>query len=239
MRLASHIAKGTSTLAAGLLLMINTAMAAPLKPKTVLATSLITVSVDSGGKTNSLYCLGREPGRGKVRSSGKILFTPLRYTLTLEKKKLRAKPKNAKLKRTVRALTQLIAAALSACTSPSPTATPTATPAPSQPTATPTPIATATPNPRAVFDSSGNVTALGKGYLGIPSNLNASIDAGEVAHGLYSCAGCHLERTNRSFQNLEVALPASPMNFPIPDQISYQQLADLVAYLNRFQLEVP
>lgn len=84
------------------------------------------------------------------------------------------------------------------------------------------------------FDSLGNVTAAGKALFGIPSNLNASIDAGLTVHNFNSCAGCHGEERNRTFSAYRTIIAGPEMGFSVND-INDQQLADLTAYLNRFR----
>ncbi len=96
------------------------------------------------------------------------------------------------------------------------------------------PLPTATPLPPSekVFDSNGNLTATGKEKYGIPSNIStANLTAGSSVHKA-QCSGCHNEKgTGRSFTALRKDIESSPMFIT---GISDQNLADLVAYLNRF-----
>lgn len=95
---------------------------------------------------------------------------------------------------------------------------------------------TATPTPTPAlgnFDSNGNVTEKGKTVFGIPANLGANVEAGRAIHQ-QRCAGCHGDRTNRSFSALRQAIAESPMDYSESD-IPDPELANITAYLNRFR----
>ncbi len=97
----------------------------------------------------------------------------------------------------------------------------------STPTHTPTPP----PSSGSNFDSSGNVTAAGKALFTIPSSLSANKSRGQTVWSS-TCRACHSsEYQNKRYVDLVNVLPAAPMFV----HISNNQLADLVAYLNRFR----
>lgn len=102
------------------------------------------------------------------------------------------------------------------------------------PTSSGTPRPTSTPPPSGGnFDANGNVTSQGKAAFGIPSNLSANRSQGQTLHAQW-CAGCHGEKTNRSFSSLRTSIAEPTMGFT-PAQISDQTLAHITAYLNRFR----
>jgi hypothetical protein len=81
----------------------------------------------------------------------------------------------------------------------------------------------------AYFDASGNVTELGKGAFGIPAALSANVGRGQVI--VQANCSCHAEKTNRSFSTVKTRTAGTPMFFQFTDP----QIADIVAYLNRFR----
>ncbi len=99
----------------------------------------------------------------------------------------------------------------------------------------PTPIPTAPPSGGGFFDSAGRVTAAGKAAFGIPSNFNASVNAGITAWRS-TCAGCHGSSVGairiNQFSAIKTRVQLSPMSFSIPAELSEQQLADITAYAN-------
>lgn len=83
------------------------------------------------------------------------------------------------------------------------------------------------------FDSNGDVTANGKALFQIPSNLSANVSRGQIIFQEY-CTGCHMEQRNLTFPYYRNAIAGPPMSYnenDLPDQ----ELADLVAWLNRFR----
>ncbi len=84
------------------------------------------------------------------------------------------------------------------------------------------------------FDSAGNVTESGKVVFGIPSNLSANISAGLAVYNSF-CTGCHTAKLNRDFQVYRDSIVEPPMLYG-SDDISDAMLANLTAYLNRFQM---
>ena len=91
-----------------------------------------------------------------------------------------------------------------------------------------------TPAPDANFDGSGNLTEKGKTAFGVPSTLTGNISEGQALYN-GTCEGCHSsEETNRSFTTLRSELSGDPMYFTSND-IPDSDLADLVAYLNRYR----
>lgn len=102
--------------------------------------------------------------------------------------------------------------------------TPFVTPTPSTPAASPTP---GTPSVGCFL--AGGITA--PGCFGIPTQLSGSIDRGQSLYQ-QQCFGCHKSRPALPFDKLEGAFSRIPQMLPYkPGQ---QDLADLVAYLNRF-----
>lgn len=96
---------------------------------------------------------------------------------------------------------------------------------------TPTP----TPAP-GNFDLSGNLTEKGKTTFGVPAHLSGNTTTGRALWNGY-CAGCHTsEQGNRSFSNLRTAIAGEPMYYTTTE-ITDVQLANLVAFLNRFRLQ--
>jgi hypothetical protein len=111
---------------------------------------------------------------------------------------------------------------------PRPSTNPTLTPTPrpttggtTSPTAKPTPVPTTTGN----FDANGNTTK-----FGIPSGMSGNITAGSSVQAS-NCNGCHTEKQGRSFGQLKASLSIGPMSFI---KLSDSQIANLTAYLNRF-----
>ena len=72
----------------------------------------------------------------------------------------------------------------------------------------------------------------------MPLDLAANIDRGDAIQRFY-CVGCHAERTQWRYPELSTRIAGDPMYFQIPEELTFQQVADLVAYLNRFRLKVP
>lgn len=112
--------------------------------------------------------------------------------------------------------------------SPTPGERPTNTPTP-KPTNTPTPTPTATPDDGGCFTASGDTNC-----FGIPANLTGNISSGSKVWSALSCSGCHSEvskrnlgysRVNAAFSNSAMAVLPKPSN---------QNIADITAYLNRY-----
>lgn len=100
------------------------------------------------------------------------------------------------------------------------------------PTPTPTPIPTIgpnptqTPKPESNFDSAGNTSA-----FGIPSGMRGNISAGKRVWGRV-CSACHVsEKNGRRFNDIKRARRSQPEMRAL--SITDQQIADVVAYLNR------
>ncbi len=121
--------------------------------------------------------------------------------------------------------------------SPGATATPAVTPAVTPtptPTPTPTVVATVTSAPGSGnFDDFGNVTEKGKITFGIPAQLSGNVTTGKNVTRSF-CSGCHSEKVNRTYPVLDAAIRKSPMLYD-ESNITRQELADIVAYLNRFR----
>lgn len=223
-----------------LVLLCVTVHPSPTRAQAVNPSQLTAVEVLDGSVRKSFYCLENQPG--SLRDNGiDYIFLPLSKDVTKLTKQAK---KNKKLATKLKKLKKLYAAAVLACGGgsviPNPSATATPSPGSSPtPTKSATPTPSATPDSWAIFDANGNVTNAGKTYLGIPSTLSANIDRGDSVHKFNTCSGCHAEKTLWHYNELSTRLPQSPMFFEIPNKLTYQDLADLVAYLNRFQLKVP
>ena len=199
------------------------------KGKTEVTTDqLINVTAPFGKKDKNAVCLENTPGSVKDKG-GTLIFTPFTIKIRKLKKKSLTNPKVLpKLKKWRKFNKKAKKACKEARENPG--ATPTPTP-PTGPTPTPSPIP--------VFDANGNVTAEGKVFLGIPVNLDANIDAGEIAHNFHGCASHHAERTTWHYPQLESRIEQDPMFLLVPENVSYQELADITAYLNRFLTGIP
>jgi hypothetical protein len=108
--------------------------------------------------------------------------------------------------------------------------TTTTTTIPGTPPGSPTPRPTATPRPtekpRGPFDADGNTSE-----FGIPNGLKGNISAGRRVWSRV-CTDCHLsEKTGKSYGDIQRARRTVPDMRGL--QVSNQQVADVVAYLNR------
>lgn len=191
-----------------LLLMLGQSASAELLDPSQLKETSVTVNK----KKKRIFCYGKVSGTAKARED-KLNFTPFSQAI----KKLTARSQRAKKAE----LVILKKAADKECKKIAllPTPTPTASPTPSIPIYN--------------FDSMGNVTAQGKITFGIPQHLSGNISIGRNIY-LTNCVGCHIERNGRTFPQYRDIIARSPMlfdEFQIPDQ----ELADLVAYMNRFR----
>lgn len=181
---------------------------------------LISVTAKFGKKDRIVECLGTVPGTVKDKN-GVLIFTSLAQKL----KKLRRRfLNNSRLAAKFRKNRKFNRSAKKACKN-----------APVSPTPTPAPTGTPAPTPTPVFDANGNVTPAGKTFLGIPAELEANIDTGENAHNFNGCSDCHGERTMWLYPQLEARIELEPMFILVPEDLSRQDLADIVAYLNRFR----
>lgn len=172
-------------------------------------------SITVGGKAVECGFIDSEWIAGKALSGDK--FRTLEDLIRGKRKKLKKSPsdKRKKIQKGIRKTKQLLNLAKPVCAIGPGTIQP--TPTPSQPN----------------FDSNGNVTEAGKTLFEIPSNLSGNISRGlELVDG--NCRGCHEERIGRTFTNIRSNISKPPMFFDevrMPDQ----DLADIVAYLNRFR----
>ena len=184
---------------------------------------LISVTAPFGKREKQAQCLDITPGSVRDKS-GILYFTPFRVKIRRLRKRSLSNPDLIPRLKKWKKFNRKAKRACSDARELNPTPTPTPTPGP-----TPVPV----------FDSNGNVTPEGKVFLGIPTNLNANINAGFNAHEFQGCGDCHSERTNWHYQELEVRLEQDPMYILVPETVSYQELADITAYLNRFVAGVP
>ncbi len=206
-------------------------LAQSLVDSSQLRATSVSVLIKGKRSAHTVFCLGTTAGVAARRPTG-LRFTPYSIVLRDLKKK---DPKSKKLP-LFRAISSAGRAACTIGIAPTPTPgavapgpIPTAT---AQPTTPPAPLPTNTP-PSGNFDARGNVTEKGKAVFGIPSNLSANVSAGKIV-GQSLCTGCHGERVGLSYQTIDSAIRRSPMLYD-ESAISRQQLADLVAYLNRFR----
>lgn len=173
------------------------------------------------------------------RADGAFVPYSIDMKVIKAKIKLASASKKSALKKKLAALKSKSAAGNRVCKGTSPGQQPTPTPG-STPGATsaPTPKPTATPA-TGNFDAQGNVTAKGKLKFGIPSNLSANKNAGQIVYnaarssnlGMKSCGACHTERANRTYSYMQAILPSPIMLI----NLSPGDLANLTAYVNRTQ----
>lgn len=83
------------------------------------------------------------------------------------------------------------------------------------------------------FDIYGNLTATGKAKFGVPSNLEGNISAGSST--FKSFCTCHEAQLNHTFDFYREKTSGAPMFFST-SELSDPALANLTAYLNRFNL---
>lgn len=214
--------------------------AAAARSLTVVSPSeVLSTSSKVKGKKVGYVCFGNTPGHTKSTLDGLLQFSTLADEIKALDLKAKKKDKKAAATESVyKALTPLAKLNCKALAKLSPTKTP--TPVPGVPTNTPIP--TPTQNPRAMFDNQGNVTPLGKSFLGIDSNFNANIDQGDAAFQ-FTCKGCHTGSNpppvNLVYSQVVPTISQSPMNIQVPDALSYQDIYNIIAYINRFRMNVP
>lgn len=85
------------------------------------------------------------------------------------------------------------------------------------------------------FDSLGNLTEVGKAAFQVPTQLSASANRG-IATWNSKCFGCHQTSPGslrpNTFPAIKTRIQQSPMFFMIPDEVTEQEIADIVAYRN-------
>lgn len=187
------------------------------------SSQLKETSVVIKGKTHRVFCYEKTPGSVKPRDS-KFLFSSFASQI----KKLKSSRKK-KDKSKVSSLQSLLNSSKKEC-GKIPGSTPTPIPNATQIPVTPTPTQVPVVNN---FDAQGNVTEKGKAAFQIPSNLSANISLGKIIYNRY-CTGCHLEKTGISFPYARAIIKTSPMLYD-ESQIPNSELAQLIAYLNRFR----
>lgn len=112
-------------------------------------------------------------------------------------------------------------------------ATPTRTPSARTPTATSTATPTATATPTPCFDSDGNTTC-----FGIPATFVGNIERGSALFD--TCNACHRrddsdgQKRGRFFNQIKTAFTIIPAMQPYSSLSTDQNVADITAYLNRF-----
>jgi hypothetical protein len=112
---------------------------------------------------------------------------------------------------------------------PGGSSTPTPTATPNRPT-TPTPTPSSGGCQTGCFDSSRNTPC-----FNIPAPTKGNETRGFQLWAS-NCAGCHSEssKRNRVFGQISSSLRTVPQMLPFSDNFNTQDIADLVAYLNRF-----
>jgi hypothetical protein len=180
----------------------------------VVSTS-ISYKISGKTKTKTIYCLGKVPGTVRSISEG-LLFTPIATTIAKLKAKkitgIKLQTQIAIKKSGAKACAQLV------------------------PGSSPTPSNGATPTPTlspSNFTGTGDVTASGKAVFKIPSNLTANISKGRALSASY--CSCHTDKLGKTFPVLRTSIAVAPMYFD-STQITDQMLADITAYLNRYNL---
>jgi len=169
---------------------------------------------------------------GRVNSLGR--FTSFKKIIKEAKRRAVQRPSEG-ARRKVTALQRVHKRGLTACREAFKNvirdpATPTPT-AQTTPQATPTPITPAPPTCNSNFDSNGNTCP---NRFGIPAGLTGNIARGRNIQTL-RCNGCHVQRTNYQFGAITDAVNnVGAMNGVLTGYETQQAVADLVAYLNRF-----
>ena len=192
--------------------------------------STVRISVEFREKIleRYIFCYDGIPGTLKTRGNNHI-FSSFSGQIAMIKKK---DPNSSKIP----LLRAINIAGKKSCIAvkPSPSPTPANPLPPPSSTAIPSPTSTPTNSiPGGNFSSSGDVTESGKLFFEIPNDLNANVSRGRVVYQS-NCIGCHEERLNYPFSSIDFNIRRPPMLFD-DAQISRQQRADLVAYLNRFR----
>ena len=174
-----------------------------------LKSTSITIRVNGHSIKKLIYCLGKTPGTAKV-VPGAMSFTPFASILRDYKAKRISGTK-------LTTNTQLNSVGKRACVKldilPIPTQTP-------------------IPLPPGNFDSAGNLTDKGKVTFGVASTLTGNISEGKALSNSY--CSCHGERLGAKFPEVRNAIFQPPMFFD-SNQITDPMLANIIAYLNRFQ----
>jgi hypothetical protein len=202
---------------------------------TDLRSTSVEVVVRGKAQSRDVFCLGKVAGTASKRGA-QFRFSSFASQIKSLRK---SNPQSPKLP-LLRALLVAGKAACSALPVAPPTASPVVPPgataapptATAIPTSTPTAVATATPG-SSNFDALGNVTEKGKVTFGIPSQLSGNVTTGKNVSRSF-CSGCHSEKVNRTYPELDAAIRKSPMLYD-ESNMTRQELADIVAYLNRFR----
>ncbi|MCO6429712.1 MAG: hypothetical protein J5J00_02545 [Deltaproteobacteria bacterium] len=121
------------------------------------------------------------------------------------------------------------------CKKGPPSGNPTPTPTPGGGGSTPAPKPSPTPV-AGCFDSQGNTKCFGIGSAGQTGNVSRGKNIWERGNGLStSCIGCHSESAKRNRTYSQVMSSFSrPEMFGIGNDLSSGDVADITAYLNRF-----
>jgi hypothetical protein len=238
----------------GLLFISNDALAAAPKGSVQLPAGQFFESKNGNtvifcGKVNGTWLSGKLVGRDRafflsVGEEIKNIVRSLKKLKGLKKKKVSANL--SKLRKGKKANDEICVREGSLLDEkgnvPLPVATPTNTPLPNAPASTPTATPTPITNSDSFFLSNGDVTIAGKEVMGIPTNLSANLMRGREKYGGgdagYGCMGCHSqEKRNSTYDRINRAIvdPTGPM-YGIVRPMPPSDLADIVAYLNRFRI---
>lgn len=97
------------------------------------------------------------------------------------------------------------------------------------------PICSSNDSSEGNFDEMGNVTAAGKIAFGIPSNINANVNSG-IAAWNGTCKGCHggfpSSLPIKTYTYISQRITQSPMFFSVPAEVSFENIASIVAFAN-------
>ena len=142
--------------------------------------------------------------------------------------------KRAKLIKKSNSLRSLRQIRASACAGGPPNGSATPTPesiVTGRPTATATARATQSPTPgNSCFDANGNTSC-----FGIPNGTRGNKNSGSIIV-TSDCNGCHNERQNRTYQQITNSFSGVKEMSRFVD-LPLQDVADIVAYLNRFNTQ--
>jgi hypothetical protein len=182
------------------------------------------------GSGRSKVVCGRISGRwlgGAVSSSGRFVSNAERVrALKRDLAKARGTAARRRVQRSLDAAQKKERKEAPICR-PGPSAGPSPTPTPivpGQPTPTPRPTATRVP----CFNNAGDTTC-----FEIPGGVTGNITRGASYHQSL-CVGCHGERRNRSYTQLNSSFSSISAMAIYNGQLSSGEVADLTAFLNRF-----
>jgi hypothetical protein len=212
--------------AASLFTVVSRSLAATT-PRSVMIAAENLFEIGSG--RTKVVC-GRISGRwigGTVSSSGRFVSNAERVrALKRDLAKARGIAARRRVQRSLDAAQKKERKEAPICR-PGPSAGPSPTPTPilpGQPTPTPRPTATRVP----CFNNAGDTAC-----FEIPGGITGNITRGASYHQSL-CVGCHGERRNRSYTQLNSSFSSISAMAIYNGQLSSGEVADLTAFLNRF-----